>query len=81
MVKNKAIFKSPIATLYGLSVDECAQRCMTEVAFECQSVTVCPDMEICMLNDIHPSQNMSVVNQSQICDIYTSEYTVLRISQ
>lgn len=60
--------------LRGLSVDECAARCLSNIAFECESFQYCADIGVCTLSDTHPADSLASSSYHRMCDIFASKW-------
>jgi len=72
--RQKVILKTIDLQLTGLSVDQCAQRCLTEPTIMCQSFDYCFDTGRCLMSTLHPDQNQSLIETHMMCDLYARSY-------
>lgn len=56
----------------GISVDQCAQNCLRESVFTCESFDYCYVSGECRTSRTQPT-NMSDIEASDPCEIYTSQ--------
>ncbi|XP_052216827.1 uncharacterized protein LOC127834810 [Dreissena polymorpha] len=72
--RHGVIVTSPDAQLTGVSVDQCAARCLSEATFDCQSFGYCFDTGRCYLSTQRPDQRMNVTQTRMPCDLYSRSY-------
>ena len=65
------------STIEGISVDDCAARCISYVPFECRSFDYCADIGLCAISDTHPGDGTVVPTFNQMCDVFSSKYMYL----
>ncbi|XP_045159313.2 uncharacterized protein LOC123524856 [Mercenaria mercenaria] len=58
-----------------VSVDDCATKCLTHAAYECESFSYCSEMGLCLISDIYPAENASAFEDSPICNLYSRKYS------
>ena len=71
--RQKVVLMNNDAQFKGVSVDQCASKCLSEMTFDCLSFDYCFDTGICLLSHIHPDQNPKLVVTHQMCDLYARE--------
>lgn len=72
--RRKVIIPNSDIQFKGLSVDQCASKCLTEPTIDCQSFDYCFDTGRCLLSKMHPDQNISLVVTKLVCDLYARTY-------
>ncbi|XP_060563272.1 uncharacterized protein LOC132722747 [Ruditapes philippinarum] len=72
--RRKVIIPNADIQFKGLSVDQCASRCLTEPTIDCQSFDYCFDTGRCLLSKMHPDQNITLVKTMLMCDLYSRKY-------
>ena len=76
-LKKSTVPGSDKYVIEGISVDDCAARCLSNVAFECQSFDYCADLGLCALSSIHPADGTVVPADHHMCDIFSSKYHIV----
>ncbi|KAL3868291.1 hypothetical protein ACJMK2_041117 [Sinanodonta woodiana] len=74
VMRNHAILQIIGYTQTTLAVDDCATACILEETFECKSYTYCYNTAMCIMNNIHPDQNSTMIQSSTSCDLYIRNY-------
>ena len=59
----------------GVSVDNCAARCLRNIAYECQSFQYCAEIGVCTLSRSHPADLTTKPTYHHMCDIFASKYS------
>ncbi|KAL4236845.1 hypothetical protein ACF0H5_005231 [Mactra antiquata] len=72
--RGHVMIANPELTIKGLSVDQCASKCLTESTMDCQSFDYCFDTGSCTLSHIHVDQNLTVRTTHLLCDLYSRTY-------
>lgn len=67
------MLSKPDVSFKGVSVDQCASKCLTEATIDCQTFDYCFDTGSCMLSHAHSDQNIDVHTTHLQCDLYSSK--------
>lgn len=59
--------------LSGISVDECADACLTEITFDCYSFVYCPRTGVCLMAKTYAQQRPDLVYDRPNCDLFYSK--------
>lgn len=65
--------KSLSGYLSGISVDECADACLTEITFDCYSFVYCPRTGVCLMAKTYAQQRPDLVYDRPNCDLFYSK--------
>ncbi|KAL5022491.1 hypothetical protein ScPMuIL_001646 [Solemya velum] len=69
-------FKTATASFDNLAVDECAQACLSEPAFDCHAMEYCFPLAKCYLTSVLPEDSsLGFIVSSPACAIFTRNYT------
>ncbi|XP_022318193.2 uncharacterized protein LOC111121287 isoform X2 [Crassostrea virginica] len=64
----------------GISVEDCASRCVDNMEYECLSFSYCFDLGDCFLSHVHADNSSGIVQRQEYCDLYSryflDQYTV-----
>ncbi|XP_055956297.1 uncharacterized protein LOC126818106 [Patella vulgata] len=72
---NKQVNGFDDLILTGTSIDDCANECLGEIVFSCQSFEYCYDTGYCVMSHTHPDERPDLIIASDHCDLYTRSYT------
>ncbi|WAR22901.1 hypothetical protein MAR_036570 [Mya arenaria] len=72
--RHRVLINTPVVTLKGVSVDQCAARCLGEATFDCQSFDYCFDTGGCTMSDQHADRGLAVTATRALCDLYSRSY-------
>ena len=70
------MLSKPEVSFKGVSVDQCASKCLTEATIDCQSFDYCFETGSCMLSHVHTDQTIKVVPTHLTCDLYSSKFDI-----
>ncbi|XP_048762219.2 uncharacterized protein LOC125670858 [Ostrea edulis] len=74
------IFTKMDNAIGGLSVEDCARRCVSNMEYECLSFSYCFDLGDCFLSHVHADNSSGIVQRQEYCDLYSryflDQYTV-----
>lgn len=65
------IFTKTDTPIGGLSVEDCARRCMDNMEYECLSFSYCFDLGDCFLSHVHADNSSGIVQSQEYCDLYS----------
>lgn len=71
-IKDKSQ-KTLSGTLAGVSVDDCADACLDELTFDCESFVYCYQTGYCLLAKTYAQSNTSLMYDRPNCDLYYRE--------
>lgn len=74
VAKNNILALNHVGYVAGISVDECAEACLTEMTFDCLSFDFCFKKGDCLLYQYHPDAQPSNLTQHDFCDLYSRTY-------
>ncbi|CAH1773830.1 unnamed protein product [Owenia fusiformis] len=57
-----------------VSLDECAQYCVTDSSLECKAFDFCPTIGLCVLSDEHPDDSPDQIKDISSCTLYARDY-------
>jgi hypothetical protein len=69
--RNYFIFTQTDKAIAGLSVEDCARRCVTNLEYECLSFSYCFDVGDCFLSHVHADNSSGIVQRQEYCDLYS----------
>ncbi|XP_061191548.1 uncharacterized protein LOC133199694 [Saccostrea echinata] len=74
------IFTKTDTSFSGISVEDCARRCISNLEYECLSFSYCFDLGDCFLSHIHADNSSGIAQRQEYCDLYSryflDQYTV-----
>lgn len=65
------IFTNTDTSIAGLSVEDCARRCINNMEYECLSFSYCFDLGDCFLSHVHADNSSGIVQRQEYCDLYS----------
>jgi len=71
--RHHVLISQPEVVVKGVSVDQCAARCLQEATFDCQSFDYCFDYGGCGMSSQHADRNLAVKPTVAYCDLYSRE--------
>lgn len=63
--------------LSGISVDDCAESCLTELEFDCYSFVYCYKTGVCLLASTYAQNRTDLIYDRPKCDLYYSKTLIL----
>lgn len=69
---NKGIPGYDDDILTGIAIDDCAQACLSQQSWVCNSFSYSFDTGYCTLSKLHPDERPGVVKNVPLTDLYTS---------
>ncbi|XP_033737433.1 uncharacterized protein LOC117325374 isoform X2 [Pecten maximus] len=74
VTKNNILALSHSGYVAGISVDECADACLTEMSYDCLSFDFCYKSGDCLLYKVHPDAQPANLTHHDFCDLYSRTY-------
>ncbi|XP_062619516.1 uncharacterized protein LOC134281071 [Saccostrea cucullata] len=75
LMTNKFVKNFDIDILSGISVDDCAQACMTALNYVCNSFEYQYATSYCLLSTLHPDENPSLITTNVGVDLFIRDYS------
>nr|XP_022319141.1 uncharacterized protein LOC111121934 [Crassostrea virginica] len=72
---NKAVPHFDNDVLSGVSIDDCAQACISSFSYVCNSFEYQYATSYCLLSTLHPDEKPSMIQTSVGVDLYIRDYT------
>lgn len=76
VMPNKFVKHFDNDILSKVSVDDCAQACVTSLTFVCNSFEYQYATSYCLLSTLHPDENPSMITTNIGVDLYISKFCV-----
>ncbi|OWF45376.1 uncharacterized protein LOC110457136 [Mizuhopecten yessoensis] len=74
LTENNILIVKNSGYVAGISVDECADACLTEMSFDCLSFDFCYKQGDCLLYKAHPDAQNTTLTHHDFCDVYSRNY-------
>ncbi|XP_060077531.1 uncharacterized protein LOC132557063 [Ylistrum balloti] len=74
VAKNNILAVKHTDYVAGISVDECADACLTEMTYDCLSFDFCYKTGDCLLYKVHPDAQPTSLSPHDFCDLYSRTY-------
>ena len=75
---NKAVPHFDNDVLTGVSIDDCAQACISSFSYVCNSFEYQYATSYCLLSTLHPDEKPSMIQTSVGVDLYIRKYPFVR---
>ena len=71
---KKSLTSNQKIVVTGVSPEQCAELCVENAGFLCQTFTFCRNLLSCTIMGVNAASSISNIQDNSDCDLYTSKF-------